>query len=56
MQFAKSNVHDFSKLVIRDGVIHYRVYQQDGSLLPMTCKDTLSNRLFVSWVQIFDRY
>lgn len=46
---------DFSRLDIREGVIHYRLYQQDGSLQPMTCKDTFENRLFVSWVQKFDR-
>lgn len=49
-------LHDFSKLKIAEGVIHYSIYQQDGSLQPMTCQDTLSNRYFVSWVQKFDRY
>jgi hypothetical protein len=47
---------DFSKLRIVDGVIHYKLYQQDGSMVDMTVKDTHSNRLFVSWVQIHDRY
>lgn len=47
---------DFSKLDIRDGVIHYRLYQQDGTMQPMTCRDTFDARLFVSWVQKFDRY
>jgi hypothetical protein len=47
---------DFSKLRIEDGVIHYRLYRQDGSMQHMTCADTQSNRLFVSWVQKFDRY
>lgn len=47
---------DFSKLKIVDGVIHYKVYAQDGSFIPMTVPDNHSNRLFVSWVQKFDRY
>lgn len=54
--FERSNIRDFSKLDIRDGVIHYRLYQQDGSLQPMTVKDTYSNRLLISWIQIHDRY
>lgn len=45
---------DLSKLDIRDGVIHYKIRQQDGSFVPMTVKDSLSMRLFVSWVQICD--
>jgi hypothetical protein len=52
----RSDIRDFSKLDIRDGVIHYRIYQQDGTLQPMTIRDTHSNRLFVSWVQVHDRY
>lgn len=47
---------DFSKLDIRDGVIHYRLYQQDGALQPMTVKDTYEMRLLVSWIQAHDRY
>lgn len=46
---------DRARLDIRDGVIHYRLYQQDGSMQAMTCPDTPSNRLFVSWVQGHDR-
>ena len=42
------------KLNIRDGVIHYFIYQQDGSKQPMTCRDSQHNRMFVSWVQIHD--
>ena len=49
-------LNDFSKLRIESGVIHYRLYRQDGTFQPMTCRDTQSNRLFVSWVQKFDRY
>lgn len=56
MTFERSEIRNFSKLDIRDGVIHYRLYQQDGSMQPMTVRDTYSNRLFVSWVQIHDRY
>lgn len=54
--FEKSDIRDFSKLKIRDGAVHYRLYQQDGTMQPMSCADTPSNRLFVSWVQIHDRY
>lgn len=43
------------KLSIRGGAIHYRLYQQDGSMQVMSCADTRSNRLFVSWVQAHDR-
>lgn len=50
------DVRDFSKLDIRDGSIFYRIYAQDGTFIGMSCKDTFSNRLFVSWVQIHDRY
>jgi hypothetical protein len=49
-------LNDFRKLDIRDGVIYYKIYAQDGSFIPMNCRDTISNRLFVSWVQKFDRY
>lgn len=52
----KSEIRDFSKLDIRDGVIHYKLYQQDGSMTSMTVKDTYEMRLFVSWVQVHDRY
>lgn len=47
---------DFSKVRRHDGVISYKLYGQDGVFIPMTCADTYSNRLFVSWVQIHDRY
>jgi hypothetical protein len=45
-----------ARLDIRDGEIHYRLYRQDGSMQPMSCRDTPSNRLFVSWAQAHDRY
>ena len=44
------------KLRIEGGIIHYRLYQQDGTLEPMTCADTKENRMFVEWVQMRDRY
>lgn len=50
-----NDINDWSRLTIRDGVIHYRLYQQDGSQQPMTCSDTPDHRRFVSWVQIHDR-
>ena len=49
------DIYDFSKLNIRDGRIHYRLYQQDGSMVEMTCADTPDNRRVVSWIQIHDR-
>lgn len=56
IEYEKCDIHDFSKLNIKDGVIHYKLYNQEGGFVNMTVKDTLSNRLFVSWVQIHDRY
>jgi hypothetical protein len=46
---------DFSRLDIRS-VICYRIYRQDGSLKEMMWSNTLDNRMFVDWVQRFDRY
>ncbi len=51
----RGDVHDWSKLKIVDGVIHYAIYQQDGSMQPMSCSDTLQNRTYVAWMQIHDR-
>jgi hypothetical protein len=42
------------KLNIVGGRIHYKIRQQDGSFQPMSCANTLTNRMFVSWVQIHD--
>ncbi len=42
------------KLNIRDGVIFYKLRQQDDSFIEMTIKDTPHNRRFVAWVQIHD--
>jgi hypothetical protein len=52
----KCDLNDFSKLTIRDGRIHYRLYRQDGTMQEMDCADTHDNRLYVSWFQIHDRY
>lgn len=52
----RGDVRDTSRLRISDGVIHYRLYAQDGSMVPMTVADSLSARLLVSWIQIHDRY
>ncbi len=56
IEWPKCDLHDFSKLHIEGGRIHYRVYQQDGSMQDMDCADTHDNRLNVSWIQIHDRY
>lgn len=50
-----NRITDWSKLRIENGVIHYRLYQQDGSERAMTCADNVENRNFVSWVQMHDR-
>ena len=55
-EYVPNKINDFSKLKIHNGVIHYKLYSQSGDFVPMTIKDTYSNRLFVSWVQIHDRY
>jgi hypothetical protein len=39
-----------------DGTLHYRLYDQDGKFISMSCKDTLENRRFVEWTRMFDRY
>jgi hypothetical protein len=45
---------DPTKLKIVDGVIHYKIRQQDGSFQPATVPDSREMRLFVSWVQVHD--
>jgi hypothetical protein len=42
------------KLIIKEGVIYYKIRLQDGTFMPMSVKDTKSMRLFVEWVQIHD--
>lgn len=42
------------KLNILDGVINFKVRQQDGNFVAMEIPDTLSNRQFVQWLQIHD--
>lgn len=49
-------INDFSKLKISNGVIHYKLYRQDGSMQEMDCADNMDNRLCISWIQKFDRY
>lgn len=44
------------KLKICNGEIVYYLYQQDGSMQKMNCKDTPDNRLYVSWFKAHDRY
>lgn len=56
IEYEPCSPRDFSKLKIVDGSIHYRLYQQDGTMVAMTIADTYSNRLLVSWIQIHDRY
>lgn len=51
----RGNVNDWSKLKIVDGVIHYGVYQQDGTMQPMVSPNTMHNRQVVSWIQMHDR-
>ncbi len=41
-------------LDIRGGVIHYHLYDQTDKLVPASCEDTVSNRLFVVWCRKFD--
>ena len=43
-------------IVAVEGVLHYRLYGQDGQFQSMTCCDTLENRKFVEWTRMFDRY
>lgn len=52
----RCEVRDFSKLDRRDGFIHFFLYQQDGKKQPMKVKDTYSNCMYVSWIQIHDRH
>lgn len=54
--YAKCDITDHSKLDIRGDKIHCVILQQDGYEQPMVYKDTPFNRLFVAWLQIYDRY
>lgn len=56
MDYERCDLTDASKLVIKDGVIHYHLYQQDGSRQPMSMTDTFHNRMLVAWMQVHDRY
>lgn len=42
-------------LDIRDGKIHYLIYNQENVLVDATCEDSISNRHFVVWLRKFDR-
>lgn len=55
VQNERGNVQDWSKLRIVDDVIHYSIYQQDGTMQPMTAPNTLHNRQIISYIQIHDR-
>ena len=50
------DLNDPFKLHIIASTIHYRIYAQDGSMIPMSLPDTPHWRRFVAWVQIHDRY
>lgn len=54
MTAAERNPFDELKVRLSDGWIEYFLYQQDGTKQPMSCRDTRSNRIFVSWMQIYD--
>lgn len=43
-----------NNLNISNGLIIYKIRQQDGTFQQMQCPDTQGNRLFVEWVQIHD--
>lgn len=49
-------LNDFSKLRLDPATqaIDYFLYRQDGTRQPMRCRDTPSNRLVISWIQIHD--
>jgi hypothetical protein len=55
-EYERCDPYDFSKIKGRDGRIWYRIYQQDGSLQDMECRDTYDNRVIVSLIQIHDRW
>jgi hypothetical protein len=50
----RGDVLDHSRVAVQDGVIHYKIRQQDGSFQPMTAPNTLHNRQIVSWIQAHD--
>lgn len=47
---------DPAKLDIRDGVIFYKLYGQDGKFIPMQVADNDNARRMVAWIQMHDRY
>lgn len=42
--------------VIKGGLIHARIYDQEGQLQPLLLKDITDNQHFVAWLQAHDRY
>lgn len=52
----KGCISDHTKVKAHDGVIDFILLQQDGTKQSMTCKDTPANRMYVSYIQIHDRY
>lgn len=42
------------KLDIRNGLIYYKIRQQDGSFQKMTIPDSPDARRFVAWIQVHD--
>jgi len=53
---AENELVSKARLDTRGDWLHYRLYQQDGSMQAMDCPDTPSNRQCVSWFQAHDRY
>ena len=53
---AENELVSKARLDTRGDRLHYRLYQQDGSMQAMDCPDTPSNRQCVSWFQAHDRY
>jgi hypothetical protein len=51
---SERNPFDASKVRLDNGQIEYFLYRQDRSKQLMSCRDTPSNRIFVSWMQIHD--
>lgn len=39
-----------------DGILHYRLYSQDGKFIEMTCQNTKDMRRFCTFIRERDRY
>ena len=46
---------DRADLDVEGDRIRFGLYQQDGTMQPMSCADSPHNRRFVSWVKAHDR-